>query len=190
MMRLPPIPPEILDPDLRSVHDQVASLVARSQGPVVMLDAQGARIGPFPPMFHFPQFGLPALRFIRSLDNCASLPKRVREVAILTVGGAFGARFELYAHEIMAKEFGLSPSQVATLAAGGRPEGLSAGEAIAHDVAHALTSSRVVPASTYGLALQVLGREGTGELMFLIGGYSLIAVLLNGFDVPAPAAGP
>jgi 4-carboxymuconolactone decarboxylase len=25
-----------------------------------------------------------------------------------------------------------------------------------------------------------------GELLFLIGGYSLIAILLNGFDMPAP----
>src|SRR3954468_8994414 len=134
-MRLSPLPPEILDPELRSVHNQVASLVARSQGPVVMLDEQGALIGPFPPMFHFPQFGIPALSFIRSLDNHPCLPKRVREVAILTVGGAFGARFQLYAHEIMAKEFGLEHSQIATLAAGGRPEGLNAAEAIAHDVA-------------------------------------------------------
>jgi 4-carboxymuconolactone decarboxylase len=187
-MRLPPLPPETLSPELRYVHDEIAHLVGRSQGPVNMLDTQGALIGPFPAMLHFPQFGIPALEFLRSLDSKASLDKRVREVAIVTVGAAFGARFELYAHEIMAAAFGLSPTAVATLAAAERPGELSNEEAIAHDVARALVTGRIVPASTYRRALQLLGHSGVGELMFLIGGYCLLAMLLNGFDVPAPEA--
>ncbi|HEX6432483.1 MAG TPA: hypothetical protein VF008_32540 [Niastella sp.] len=185
-MRLPPLNPKTLSPELRFVHEEIANLVTRSQGQVTMLDAQGALTGPFPAMLHFPQFGIPALEFLRSLDSNASLDKRVREVAILTVGAVFGARFELYAHEIMASAFGLSPAAVATLAAAERPGELSDEEAIAHDVARALVTGRIVPASTYKRALQLLGRNGVGELMYLIGGYCLIAMLLNGFDVPAP----
>ena len=188
-MRLPPLSPETLSPELRFVHEEIAKLVARSQGQVTMLDSQGALIGPFPAMLHFPQFGVPALEFLRSLDAKASLDKRVREVAILTVGAVFGARFELYAHEIMATSFGLSPAVVATLAAAERPGELSDEEAIAYDVARTLVTGRIVPASTYKRALQLLGRNGVGELMYLIGGYCLIAMLLNGFDVPAPETG-
>ena len=145
-------------------------------------------IGPFPAMLHFPQFGVPALVFQRTLSSEARLPKTVREVAILTVGATFGARYELYAHEITAAEVGLSSSQIATLAAGGCPSGLSDEEAIAHDVARALARGRILPASTYARAVDVLGRDGVGELVFLIGGYALIAVLLNAFDVPVPDA--
>lgn len=188
-MRLPPLSPKTLSPELRFVHDEIASLVTRSQGQVNMLDAQGALTGPFPAMLHFPQFGIPALEFLRSLDAKASLDKRVREVAILTVGAVFGARFELYAHEIMAGAFGLSPSAVAMLAVAERPAELSDEEAIAHVVARALVTGRIVPDSTYRRALQLLGRNGVGELMYLIGGYCLIAMLLNGFDVPAPETG-
>ncbi|WP_449400042.1 hypothetical protein [Chryseobacterium wanjuense] len=59
----------------------------------------------------------------------------MREVAILTVGSTFGARFELYVHEIMAEAFGLSKSIVASLSAGIRPEGLNNQEAITYDIA-------------------------------------------------------
>jgi hypothetical protein len=82
------------------------------------MNAEGALLGPFAPMLHYPQFGVPALSFLRTLDVHATIDKRVREVAILTVGAAYGARFELYAHEIMARAFGLSPDIVASLAAG------------------------------------------------------------------------
>lgn len=186
MMRLKPLPPDTLSPELRFVHDEIANLITNSQGQVVMIDGQGALLGPFPPMLHFPQFGVPALTFLRSLDNHATLPKTVREVAILTVGAAFSSRFELYAHEIMAGAFGLSPDIIASLAAGGHPLHLNEKEAIAHDIAFALVQGHIVPTSTYNHAVSMLGQNGTGELMFLISGYCLIAMLLNGFDMPAP----
>ena len=185
-MRLPPIPPETLSPQLREVHDGIAGLVAQKQSRIAILNEQGALIGPFPAMLHFPQFGVPALMFQRALASEARLAKTVREVAILTVGAAYGARYEIYAHEITAAQVGLSPSQVATLAAGGRPTDLSDEEGIAHDVARALVSAHVLPTSTYERATELLGRDGVGELAFLIGGYCLIAMILNCFDVPVP----
>lgn len=187
-MRLSPLLPETLSPQLREVHDGVANLVARTQDRIVVLDSQGALIGPFPAMLHFPQFGVPALLFQRSLSSEARLPKTLREVAVLTVGSAFTSRYQLYAHKITASQVGLSPSQVATLAAGGRPVDLSDEETIAHDVAHALVSGHILPASTYARAVELLGQEGVGELAFLVGGYCLISVLLNCFDVPVPGA--
>lgn len=184
-MRLSPLTPDALDPELRRVHDEIAALVARTQHHIVALDRQGALIGPFPAMLQFPRFGVPALLFQRALATEARLDKRVREVAILTVGAVFGARYELYAHEITAADVGLSASQIATLAAGGRPV-LSDAEAAAHDVARALASGRILSASTYTHAIELLGRDGVGELVFLVSGYCMIAVLLNAFDVPVP----
>jgi len=185
-MRLKPLPPDTLSPELRYVHDEIANLIGRSQGQVAMLNDQGALLGPFPPMLHFPQFGVPALTFLRTLDTHTTLAKTVREVAILTVGGAFGSRFELYAHEIMAKAFGLSQNIIASLAAGSHPHGLNEQESIAHDIAYSLVTGHIIPASTYKHAVYQLGQNGVAELFFLIGGYSLIAMILNGFDVPAP----
>lgn len=185
-MRIKPLPPDTLGPEVRYVHDEIASLVGRSQSQVNMLDPAGALLGPFPPMLHYPQFGIPALTFLRSLDNHAALPKAVREVAILTVGGVFGARFELYAHQIMAKVSGISPADIAALAAGGHPHGLNEEESITHVIACSLVSGHIIPEATYRYAVDLLGQAGVAELFFLIGGYCLIATVLNGFDISAP----
>nr|WP_199001375.1 hypothetical protein [Flavobacterium sp. ASV13] len=185
-MRLKPLPPENLNSELRFVHDEISNLITKSQGQASMINSEGALLGPFPAMLHFPQFGIPALSFIRTLGTFATLDKKVREVAILTVGSTFGARFELYVHEIMAEAFGFSKNIVASLSAGIRPEGLSEQESIAYDIAHALTHGKIVSNSGYNHAVHVLGKEAVGELFFLIGSYSFIAMILNGFDVSAP----
>ncbi len=185
-MRIEPLQPDSLDPEVRYVHNEIASLIARSQSQVNMMDARGALLGPFPPMLQYPQFGLPALSFIRTLDMHATLDKKLREVVILTVGAAFNARFILYAHEIMAAAFGLDAAITASLAAGGHPRGLNEQETIAHNIARTLVTGHVVPDSTYQQAVKLLGKDALAELCFLIGSYSLIAITLNGFDVPAP----
>src|SRR6185369_11316907 len=109
-----------------------------------------------------------------------------REVVIITVGAAYDARFELYAHQITAAAVGLSAKVIATLAAGGNPHDLNEQEHMAHIIAYALVSGHIIPDSTYKQAVGLFGRDGVAELFFLIGGYSLIAVILNGFDMPAP----
>jgi 4-carboxymuconolactone decarboxylase len=185
-MRIQPLPPDKLNPDIRYVHDEISNLIGRSQSQVKMIDNQGALLGPFIPMLQYPQFGVQALSFLRSLDTNATLSQTVREVAILTVGGVYGAKFELYAHEIMADAFGIPQNIIATLAAGGRPYGLNEQETIAHDIAYALVTGHIVPYSTYKHAVQLLGKDGVAELFFLIGGYCLISMILNGFDIPAP----
>ncbi len=185
-MRIPPIPPDQLPEDIRFVHDEIASLIGHSQSQVDMTVEAGALTGPFPAMLQFPVFGVPALSFMRSLDMHATLDKRVREVAILTVAAAYNARFELYAHQIMASALGLADETIASLVAGMQPRGLNVQEEIAHIVTRVLTKGRVLPDYTYQRAVELLGRDGVAELFFLVGGYSLLAAVLNGFDIPAP----
>lgn len=185
-MRLRPIPPAELDPQLREIHDGIAGLVTDKQSRVTIVDDDGALIGPFAAMLHFPAFGVPALLLQRAVAAEARLDPVVREVAILTVGSAYGARYLLYAHEQTAAEVGLAASQIATLASGGRPDGLTDQQSIAHDVARTLTSGRTLPTSTYDRATDLLGGDGVGELAFLISSYCLIGLVLNCFDVPVP----
>ena len=185
-MRLTPLSPESLSPELRSVHDTIVEVMVRGQPQIVAEDGQGALIGPFPAMLHFPAFGIPALRFLAAVGSEARLSAPVRETVILTVGARFNARYEVYAHEIMGAVAGLTPSQIAALAVGGRPPDLGDQAAIAHDLTRALVDGRTPPASVYDRAIALLGKDGVGELVFLIGGYCLIAMALNCFDMPVP----
>ena len=187
-MRAKPLNPENMNPEVRYVHDEVISLVTRSQGPVSMVNTEGALIGPFPPMLRNPQFGIPALAFVRSLDNHATLPNKLKEVAILTVGCIFGTRFILYAHKIMAEHFGFSNTTVASLASGYRPAELNKAENIAYQMATTLANGNTLSDSLFANAIETLKEEGTAELIFLISAYVMLATVLNGFDVPIPEA--
>lgn len=182
-MRVAPLLPNDMAPEVRYVHEEVVNLVTRIQGPVPMVNEQGALIGPFPPMLRFPQFGIPALNFVRSLDSNETLPKKVKEVAILTVGAVFNCRFELYAHEIMAAHFGFSAEAVGQLATGTQPPDLTPQERIAFQVADTLSKGNVLPDSLYKYALEVLGEQAVAELIFIISAYAMLAMVLNGFDV-------
>jgi 4-carboxymuconolactone decarboxylase len=188
-MRIHPIPPQNLSATLRDVHDQIIKLVTNKQEGVNMLNSDGALLGPFIPMLQYPQFGVTALEFIRSVNTAASLPPTLREIAILTVAGIYGARFELYAHEIMAQAFSIPKNTIAMLASGGHPINLNEEQAIVHNIASTLLKGKIIPDATYEYATKLLGENAIAELYFLIGSYSLIATILNGFDIPAPLPG-
>lgn len=185
-MRLPPIPPADLSPDVRDLHEGILQRMGKSLSAFTSQDAAGALIGPFPALLHFPRFGKPAFTFLDSLVGDATLPSAVREVAILVVGARFNARYELYSHEIMAARAGLDAATIATIAAGQRPPDLDENGAAAFDFVSALVERGPVPDSTYARVHGLFGEEGLAELVFLAGAYMLICMMLNAFDAPAP----
>ena len=185
-VRLRPLPPSELNAQQRDLYDQIQTLTKGLDRGFTMARKDGAMLGPYNPMLHFPQFGSAAWGMNTALSQHTSLPKPVHELVILVTGARFSARYELYAHEFTAERVGLSAAKIAALASGARPDGLTVEEATAFDVAAALTRGAQLPESTYQAAVKAFGEAGTGELMFLIGFYCLISVLLNGFDVMVP----
>src|ERR1700712_4688951 len=158
-MRLNPLSPGQLSPELRAVHDDMAQAIAEHLKGFVSKRADGALIGPFAPMLHFPQFGQSAWEYTKALIEQATLPKPVREVAILATGACFNSRYELYAHEHVAESTGLSTAKIAAIAAGQRPADLSAEEAVAYDTAAALAGGKQPPGSTYKAAAEAVGPD-------------------------------
>jgi 4-carboxymuconolactone decarboxylase len=186
MMRLAPLSPGKLPPELRAFHDDMSQEIAKHLKGFVSSRDDGALIGPFNPMLHFPQFGRPAWDYTKALIENTTLPKASHEVAILVTGATFNSRYELYAHEHVADGAGLAKDKIATIVAGQRPANLDAAEAAAYDVAAALTAGKQLPESTYQAALEAFGDDGTAELIYLIGGYCLVSILLNAYDISVP----
>lgn len=185
-MRLMPLAPEQLAPDVRVLHDDIARGMNSHLGSFVSARSDGALVGPFPPMLHFPEFGKAAWANVRALIENSTLPKRAHEVVILAVGAAFGSRYELYAHEIVARGVGLSPAKIAAIAAGQRPSDLDPAEGICYDVAVALASGKALPEATYQQALRTFGERQVAELVYTVATYCQLAILLNAYDIPAP----
>lgn len=86
-------------------EDILNVVVPRFHGFVYQRD-DGALIGPFNAMLHFSMFGAWAWAF-KALREHSELPKPVVQLVILVTGARFGARYEIYAHEIMAEDAGL-----------------------------------------------------------------------------------
>ena len=185
-MRLEPIAPDRLTDEQRRLHDEMKPKVEAHLKGFVSEREDGALIGPFAPLLHYPAWGGPAWAQTKSLLEHTVLPKPAHEVAILVVGAALGARYELYAHERVGENTDLGRDKVATIVAGQRPADLTREEAAAYDFAAALMRGGDVPDATSEVAVEVLGDEGAAELVFLVGGYSLISSVLNGFDMPVP----
>lgn len=185
-MRLPPLAPAELTPNVRSMHDDMAQVIAKHLQGFVTQRSDGALIGPFSPMLHFPQFGGAAWTLVKLLISSAKLPSAAREVAVLLTGARLNSRYELYSHEHVAARSGLSEKQIATLSAGQRPADLSNEEEAAFDVTATLLQGRQLPESTYQRALRAFGAEQLAELVYLIGGYCLISLLLNAYDISVP----
>ena len=185
-MRLSLIGPADLSPEQRPLYEDMRSgITANFQG-FKSVAEDGSLLGPWNPWLHAPKFGKPIWELTKTLSISPSLPKPVREVAILVTGAKFRSAYELYAHVIVAQRRGLSDDKLATIVAGQRPGDLTREEAIAYDVASALVDGGTLPELNYRQAVEAFGERGAAELIYLVGLYCLVSVTLNGFDVPVP----
>ena len=185
-MRLEPIAPGKMSKEQKALNEKMVEGVRKNLHGFKSEREDGALIGPFPAMLHFPQFGAPAWDVFTALSKNSTLPKKAHEVAILVVGARLHSRYELYSHERVADGAGLSAAKIGTISAGQRPADLSDEEAIAYDVAARLSSGGQLGDTLYRAAVKAFGDAGTAELFYLIGCYCMISVLLNGYDVPVP----
>lgn len=185
-MRLPLLSPADLSGQQRDLYDDMRTGIESHFKGFQAIDGDGALIGPWNPWLHFAKFGGPVWELVKALSGSPTLPRPVREVAILVTGAHFHSAYELYAHVLIAEARGLPEDKIATIVAGQRPADLTREEAVAYDVASALVSGGVLPDLVYRQAVATFGEYGTAELIFLVGLYCLVSVTLNGFDVPVP----
>lgn len=185
-MRLPLLDPATLPPERRALYDDMRRGIESNFKGFTAMDSDGALIGPWNPWLHFPRYGKPVWDLVKALSTSPTLPKPIREIAILVTGATFRAAYEIYAHVLVAELRGLTDDKIATIVAGQRPGDLTPEEATAYDVASALLSAGQLPELTYQKAIEHFGEQGTAEFINLVGLYCMVSVTLNGYDVPVP----
>ncbi len=185
-MRLPLVPVESMSPAQSTLYEDMKSGIQTSFKGFKAIADDGSLIGPWNPWLHFPQFGEPIWGLVKALAANPTLPRNVREVAILVTGAHFHSAYEIYAHVMVAELRGLSDEKIATIAAGQRPSDLTREESIAYDTTAALVGGGLLPQLNYKMAMDAFGETGVAELINLIGLYCCVSITLNGFDVPVP----
>jgi 4-carboxymuconolactone decarboxylase len=120
----------------------------------------------------------------------SSVPRKLNEFAILITARAWNAEYEWYAHYPLALQAGLEPHVAADLAAGKRPRGMSADEAVVFDTLTELRRDKRLSDARFAEAKGLLGEQGLIDLIALAGYYDTVSMTLNVAQVRPPEPGP
>jgi 4-carboxymuconolactone decarboxylase len=186
MMRLSLIPPAELTNEQKPLYDEMKAGVAAKYSTFTTMRKDGAILGPWSAWLHDPDLGHALWGAASGLTRFRHLPEMIRQIVILTVGSKFGAAYEIYAHGSVASANGMSAERLATIAANLRPADLTREEGIAYDMAAALLGGGVLASPIWESALAAFGNEGAREIVYLVGHYCYLAMILNGFAIPVP----
>lgn len=190
-MRLPLIAPADLTEQQKLLYADMKKGIGSNFNAFITVAPEGtaeagALMGPWNPWLHEPRIGGAIWELTKAMTMEATLPDRVRQVAILVTGAHFGAAYEIYAHIAVAEKDEMDDATLATLVSGSRPDGLTREEGVGYDVAFSLVNGGVLPEPVYRIAVAEFGQHGANELIYLVGLYALVSMTLNGFNVPLP----
>ena len=178
--RLPALTPETLSAEQRRVAQAIAA------GP------RGVVQGPLLAWLHSPELADRAQALGAFCRYGTSLPPRLSELAIITVGAYWRAGFEWHVHAPLAIAAGIEPAAVEAIRIGATPDFAQADEAAVWRFTHQLLHDRQVDDDAYQAAQAALGPSAVVELVGIVGYYGLISMTINAFHVPLPegAANP
>jgi 4-carboxymuconolactone decarboxylase len=136
---------------------------------------------------HSPDLAARAQKLGEFVRYDTKLPPRHSELAILVVARHWSARYEWAIHAAEATRAGV-PDAVIDAIRERRPPAFEdeASRAI-FDFTGALVSTGQVPDDLYKAAVAELGVRPLVELVALVGYYTMVALTLNAFEIPAPA---
>ena len=142
--------------------------------------------GPFNVMLRAPVMGDFAQELGAQVRFNSSLPAPLREMAILMAARHWTAHYEWNAHKTAALRAGLNPAIVTAIAEGQRPKSMQANEAALHRFCSELLETTRVSNDTFAAAKAAFGEQGVTEIVFTLGYYSMVSMLLNVDQYPLP----
>lgn len=179
---------EELDDAQRALWDRMEETTGREAGRAgfAAKTADGRLIGPFNPVLRSPLVTAPFVEPQAAEAAHTALPERVRQIVILSVGSAWQAPYELYAHRAVARLAGFSDAAVELLAGGIPSPELADDELLAQRFALALTAGHRIDDALYADAVRRFGEKEIVDLVVLAGCYHTVCGLLNAFAIPTP----
>jgi len=146
---------------------------------------------PFKVYFRSPEFGLHAIGMSDYLRWGTSLEPRLIEFTILIAARQWSSSYIWHAHYPAAIKGGLDPKIPAAMAAGQRPEGMKADEAIIYDLITQIYRDKSVSDATFNAAAAKYGEKGVTDIIGLASYYGITAMALIAAKAPtAPGDEP
>ena len=142
--------------------------------------------GPFNVMMRSPAMGDLAQELGAQVRFNSALPPPLREMAILMAGRHWTAHYEWNAHKAAALSAGLTRRSSPRSRPGERPRSMQADEAALHRFCSELLETKRVSDDTFAATKAAFGEQGMTEIMFTLGYYSMVSMLLNVDEYPLP----
>ena len=173
MARVADLNAETLTPEQRRVYEAIAG----TRGGVVR--------GPFAIWLRNPAIAAAADRLGTALRQ-GSLEKRLFELMVLVVARHWSAQYEWFAHAKQGIAAGLSPAMVEAIRQKRTPDFACDDERLIYDLVTEMNETRTLSQPTYDRAVAALGLDRVIELITAVGFYTMVAIMLNGFDATVP----
>lgn len=186
MSRIPLLPPDSLTPEQKQLYDDITGDKRRQAARRFKAPEGGPLAGPFNALLHAPKLGDAIQQLGATLRFESSLPGHLRELAILIAGQHWRANYEWFAHAPIAEREGLDVAVIESVRKGEPPAGAPDDVMTIHRFVTELIDTKRVGNETYEDTRALIGEQGLVELIAIIGHYTLIAGLLNVFEVGLP----
>jgi len=173
MARVDHLKPDELSPDQLRLAQEIAATRHRVGGP-------------FGIWLRTPAIADAANRLGNTLRRDSNLDKRLFELMVLVIARHWGAQYEWFVHEGAARQAGLPDGVIAALREGRTPAFARPDEQLVYDVVRELQTTRTLSDGTYARALATFGLELLIEFISAAGFYTMVAMMLNAFDVATP----
>jgi 4-carboxymuconolactone decarboxylase len=142
--------------------------------------------GPFNVMLRSPDMGDFAQELGAQVRFNSVLAAPLREMTILMAARHWTSHYEWNAHKAAALQAGLDPAIVASIAAGEPPRSMQPDEAALHRFCDELLETKRVGDATFAAAKAAFGEQGVAEIIFTLGYYRMVSMLLNVDEHPLP----
>lgn len=165
---------EELDPEQRAIADR---MIAGQRGVVR---------GPYNALLRSPELCDRAERMGEYVRFKSSIGEKLKELAIMITTRHWGATFAWSVHRGLAEKAGLDPTVGDAIEAGRRPPSLSAEETAVCDFCTALLAEHDVDDATYEAIVSRFGERGVVDLVYTIGHYCAMSLILKVDRYPPP----
>jgi 4-carboxymuconolactone decarboxylase len=140
--------------------------------------------GPFGVWLRNPPVFDAADRLVKALRENGKLEKRLYELIVLTVVRHWSARYAWAAHEAPAVAAGLSPETIEAIRHRRKPDLKKGDERVLYETVTDLLERKPLSEAAYDRMIRQFGVDLTIDIVSIAGLYSMIATVLNTFDVP------
>lgn len=169
-MRLPKLSAENMTPEQRTLSERIT-------------ERRGHTRGPYIAWLYSPGMADRAEALAAYARYECSLPQKLREFCILITARFWDAQYSWNSHVGKAISAGIAPHIVEALAQKKRPVFTVEDERVFFDICIEILENHFVSDATFGEAQKVFGNEGLVDIVGCVGNFSMLAMLLNTFQV-------